>query len=340
MFKKARSPRTHTISGWSMGLGLMTVLAIVSFAVGSRPISLAETWTAVTAFDPAQNAHLLVREVRIPRTLLAIVVGSALGLAGALMQALTRNPLAEPGILGVNAGAAIAVAAGIAFLGATTPAALMVAGFIGAAAASMLVYLLGRAHDAGTNPVRLVLAGAGISVMLGAGTTIIILAGDEQRLKSYAAWATGSLQGRGYDVLPWVAATALIAFALALPTSSSLDSLALGQDLGQALGLRMRTTWVVGSTSVLLLAGAATAAAGPVAFIGLAAPHIARLVVGPNHRRLLPFSMMLGALLLLFADVLGRVVVAPAEIGAGVMSALIGAPFFIALARRRKLVQL
>lgn len=339
MFQKPRGQHRHQ-AGWLFGTLLLVLLVFISFAVGSKPIPAAETWAAITSYDPTHNDHLLIREVRIPRTLLAIVVGAALALAGALMQGLTRNPLADPGILGVNAGAAVAVAAGIAFFGAATPAGYMWFGFAGAAAASALVYLLGRAHDAGTNPVRLVLAGAGLSVMLGATTSIIIIAGDEQRLSTYAAWATGSLQGRGYDVLPWVAGAVAVALLLCLPASASLDSLSLGTDLGRALGLRMRTTWLLGTLAILLLAGAGTAAAGPVGFIGLAAPHVARLLVGPNHRRLLPFSMLLGALLLLVADVLGRVVAAPAEIGAGVMSALIGAPFFIALARRRKLVRL
>lgn len=329
--------RSLGTSGAIVGLILIVVLAVVSCAVGSRSIPLDETWAALRHFDPTINTHLLVREVRVPRTFLAIVVGAALGLAGALMQALTRNPLAEPGILGINAGAAVAVTCSIAFLGSVTPATYMLAGFIGAAGAAVLVYALGRAHDAGTNPVRLVLAGAGISVLLGALTSIIIIAGDEQRLQAYAAWATGSLQGRGYDVLPWVLGCCVLGIVIALSTSSSLDSLALGQEMGKALGVKMRTTWTLGSVCVLLLAGSATAAAGPVAFIGLAAPHVARLVVGTSHRSLLPYSMMLGALLLLCADVVGRIVVAPAEVGAGVMSALIGAPFFIALARRRKM---
>ena len=339
MLQKTRRRHRQGL-GWISGLALLVLLALVSLAVGSRPIAPAETWAALTAFDPTRNAHLLVRELRLPRTVLAVVVGAALGLAGALMQALTRNPLAEPGILGVNSGAAFAVAVGLGFFGANAPMQYMWFGFAGAAAASVVVYLLGRAHDAGTNPVRLVLAGAGLSVMLGAATSILLIAGTEENLTAYAAWATGSLQGRGWDVLPWVAGACVLAIAAALPTAPSLDSLSLGRDLGQTLGVKMRTTWLTGTGAILLLAGAATAAAGPISFLGLAAPHIARLVTGPNHRRLLPFSMLLGALLLLVADILGRTVAAPAEIGAGVMSALVGAPFFIALARRRKLVKL
>jgi len=328
------------VSAWALGLALLVLLAFASFASGSRAIPLADTWAALTAFDPSQDTHLLVRELRLPRTFLAITVGAALGLAGALMQALTRNPLAEPGLLGVNAGAAFAVAIGLGFFNMRSPYQYMWLGFAGAAATSVLVYLLGRAHDAGTNPVRLVLAGAGLSVMLIAGTKIILIGGPDETITAYAAWASGSLQGRGYDVLPWVLCACLLAALTALPLSRSLDSLSLGADLGQTLGVRIRTTWILGAFAILILAGAATAAAGPIAFLGLAAPHIARMITGPVHRRLLPLSMLLGALLLLLADVVGRVIAAPAEIGAGVMSALVGAPFFIALARRRKLAKL
>ncbi|MDN3904951.1 iron ABC transporter permease [Arthrobacter sp. YD2] len=326
--------------GWAVGLVLLLFLTFASLTMGSRPIPLPDTWAAMARFDPSQNTHLLVRELRLPRTLLAVAVGAALGLAGALMQALTRNPLAEPGILGVNAGAAFAVATGLTMFSATSPQEYMFFGFTGAAATSLVVYLLGRAHDAGTNPVRLVLAGAGLSVMLGAATSILLLSGSEETYSSYANWATGSLQGRGYDVLPWVLGAGAAAAAMALPSARSLDSLSLGADLGRSLGVRVRTTWIIGTAAILLLAGAATAAAGPIGFLGLAAPHTARLIVGPAHRRLLPFSMLLGAVLLLCADVLGRLVAAPDEIGAGVMSALVGAPFFIALARRRKLARL
>lgn len=326
--------------GWVLSLALLLLLVLASLTLGSRPIPLQETFTALTDFDPTRNTHLLVRELRVPRTFLALTVGAALGLAGTLMQALTRNPLAEPGILGVNAGAAFAVAAGLTLFSATSPRQYMFFAFAGAAATSVVVYLLGRAHDAGTNPVRLVLAGAGLSVMLGAATSLMLIAGDEQTYSSYANWTTGSLQGRGYEVLPWVLGAGLVAVTAILPAAGSLDSLSLGTDLGRSLGVRFRATWLIGAGAILLLAGAATAAAGPIGFLGLAAPHVARLAVGPSHRRLIPFAMLLGAVLLLGADVLGRLVAAPDEIGAGVMSALVGAPFFIALVRRRRLVKL
>ncbi|GAA1408508.1 ABC transporter permease [Glutamicibacter uratoxydans] len=319
---------------WLAAAVATTLLVLISCAVGSKGIALAESWQAITAFDESNNNHLLVHELRIPRTILALVVGAALGLAGALMQSQTRNPLAEPGLLGVNAGAAFAVSIAITF-GVVQPSGYMLFAFCGAAAASIIVYLMGAGQRAGNDVVRLVLAGAGLSVMLMAATQILIIGGSSDVHARFAAWTTGSLQGRGYDVLPVTTAVVAVGALIALALTRSLDALALGNDSARALGINSGKIWFVSSAAIMLLAGAATAAAGPISFIGLAAPHASRLMVGPSHARFLPLSMMLGAAILLVADVLGRVVSAPAEIGAGAMSALIGAPLFIMLARKK-----
>ena len=310
------------------------LLGLLSCALGTKNISLAESWTALASFDPGNNDHLLVRELRVPRTLLAVVVGAGLGLAGALMQSMTRNPLAEPGLLGVNAGAAFAVAIAIT-LGVVQPAGYMSFAFAGAAAASVIVYLMGSRKQSGNDVVRLVLAGAGLSVMLMAATQILVIGGGTETHERFAAWTTGSLQGRGYDVLPIAALVVFTGAVIALGLSRSLDTLALGEDSARALGVNPARIWLLSSVAVMLLAGAATAAAGPISFVGLAAPHAARMLVGAQHLRSLPLSMLLGAGVLLIADIAGRLVAAPAEIGAGAMSALIGAPVFIYLARRR-----
>ncbi len=322
------------------GLVVVAVLCVVSLAVGSRPVPVDTTLDALTNFNPGNDLHLLVIQLRLPRTILAVLVGAALGLAGAMMQALTRNPLAEPGILGINSGAAAAVAVGIASFGVSAVAGYVWFGFLGAGIASVIVYVLGRAHDAGTNPVRLVLAGAGLSVVLGALTSIVLINSDPDTYDDFRQWATGSLQGRGFDVLPVVAVVCLVGFVLAFSMSRSLDSLALGGDLSRALGISPRRTMIVSALAVLLLSGAATAAAGPIAFVGLAAPHMARLLVGPGHQWLLPYSMVTSAIVLLAADILGRLVLFPGEIGAGIMTALIGGPVFLALVRRRKMARL
>ena len=328
---------TRRRAGLVLGIAALAVLATFSLAVGSRTIPLATSIDALTHYDPTNDLHLVVRELRVPRTLLAVVVGAALGLAGALMQALTRNPLAEPGILGINAGAAAAVVIGVTAFGVTSIGGYVWFGFLGAGVAGVAVFLLGRAHDAGTNPVRLVLAGAGLTVMLGALTWIVVVNAPEQTLEAFRAWETGSLAGRGLDVVPVVvgavAAGALICAVLA----PSLNAVALGSDLGAALGVRTRRTWVLATIALLLLAGSATAAAGPIAFVGLAAPHLARLAVGTDQRWILAYSALFASVVLVAADVLGRVVAHPAEIGAGVMSAIIGGPFFVAFVRRRRL---
>lgn len=324
-------------TGLVLGLVALVVLATFSLAVGSRTIPLGTSIEALTRFDPTNNLHLVVRELRVPRTILAVVVGAALGLAGALMQALTRNQLAEPGILGINAGAAAAVVVGVTWFGVTGIGGYVWFGFVGAGLAGVAVFLLGRAHDAGTNPVRLVLAGAGLTVMLGAFTWIVVVNAPEQTLDAFRAWETGSLAGRGMAVVPVVVGAVVVGALLCGALAPSLNAVALGSDLGAALGVRTRRTWVLATVALLLLAGGATAAAGPIAFVGLAAPHLARLAVGTDQRWILAYSALFASVVLVAADVLGRVVAHPSEIGAGVMSAIIGGPFFVAFVRRRRL---
>ncbi len=334
------SPRTRRRAGLAVSWSGLAVLLLLSLAVGSRQIPLAETVNAFVAYDPGNDLHLIVRELRVPRTIIAVLVGAALGVSGALMQAMTRNALAEPGVLGVNAGAAAAIVLGVSAFGLNGIGGYVWFGYLGAGLAAVAVLALGRAHDAGTNPVRLVLAGAGLSVMLAALTSIVIINSPDRALDAFRAWATGSLQGRGMDAVPVVAASIVVGVVLALAVAPSLNAVALGSDMSTALGLNGRRTWVLASVAVLLLAGSATAAAGPIAFVGLAAPHMARLVVGPDQRRVLPWSALFAVIVLLGADVLGRLVAHPSEIGAGVMSAVIGGPFFIALVRRRRFAQL
>ncbi len=309
-------------------------LSAASLAIGSRLIPIGTVLQALVAFDPTNDNQLIIRELRIPRTIIAILAGGCLGLAGALMQSLTRNALAEPGTLGVNAGAAAGVVIGLMMTGVSDIAVYVWFAFAGAGIASLLVHRLGRAGEAGVNPVRLVLAGASLSIMLSAVTDIVIVSQSDTVFDSFRNWATGSLQGRGWETLP-VAGLCLTAGALlCLTLTGPLNSVSLGTDLARALGLDVRRTWTLTNLAILVLAGGATAAVGPISFVGLAAPHVARALVGADHRWVLPTSCVLAALVLLVADILGRVVIFPGEIGAGIMTALIGAPFFVALVRR------
>ncbi|WP_243226070.1 iron ABC transporter permease [Microbacterium sp. CIAB417] len=320
-------------------LVLITVGVFVSACVGTRDISLESTWNAVLSFDPADSEHLLVVHQRIPRALLAVVVGLCLGVAGAVMQALTRNPLAEPGILGVNAGAAVAIAVGIAFFGITDVSGYMWLGLVGAAVAGVAVYLLGGVRR-GTNPVRLVLAGAALTVVLGALTQLVLVNSPDQVFDRYRHWMVGSLAGRGYEVLASIGLLAAAGLLLALVLARPLDSALLGEDLSRSLGGSPGRVWALAGIVVIVLAGTATAAAGPIAFLGLAAPHLARLVAGVDHRWVLPYSALIASLLIVVADTLGRIIPPRGEISVGIMVALLGGPFFVFLVRRRRMVQL
>ncbi|MDQ1123422.1 ABC-type Fe3+-siderophore transport system permease subunit [Microbacterium trichothecenolyticum] len=310
-------------------------LVVLSSIVGTRMLAPSDLWSAMWAFDPSDDAHLLLMNRRLPRAALALLVGAALGAAGVVMQSLTRNPIAEPGLLGVNAGAAVAVAAAIAVAGLVAPIAYFGAALLGAAAAGALVMLLGGVRR-GSDPVRLVLAGAALSVVLGALAQIVIVNGDDMVFDRYRAWAVGSLAGRDVDVLPPAVVLIGTGLVLALLLARALDAASLGPEAARALGARPALVWTVAGLAVVVLAGGATAAAGPIAFVGLTAPHVARMVVGSDHRRMLPTAMALGAALVLVADVLGRVVAPPGEVGVGIMVAVLGGPFFVALVRRRR----
>jgi len=318
---------------------LLAVVCILSLTVGSKPIPLHVVLDELWHRGDQSDDGIVIWSLRMPRTALGIAVGISLGLAGALMQSLTRNPLADPGLLGVNAGAAAAVVAAIGILGLTSPSAYIWFALLGAAIASVTVYLLGSRGNSAATPVRLALAGAAISAVLGAFVSAIVLT-DQQAFDSFRFWSVGALAGQPASVLwgtgPFMAVGAVLALALARP----LNALALGDDAGRALGARLGRTRAVSVISVTLLCGAATAAAGPIGFVGLTVPHIARAITGPDQRWIFPYSALLAPILLLGSDVLGRVVARPGELEVGIVTAFVGAPVFIGLVRRRRLVQI
>lgn len=320
----------------SAGLGggflILLMLGFSSLWFGSRTIPPAVIWQALTQFDPQNSAHLLVWHLRLPRTLLAMVVGAALGGAGVIMQTLTRNPLADPGLLGVNAGATLAIVLSIAFLNVTSVSSYMVFGVAGAGVISILVFMMGGLNHA--NPIRIVLAGAALTIVLLSLTQLVILNSDADAFDRFRHWVTGALQGRGYDVLLPVSVLACVGIILALAGGRMLDVAALGLDTGRALGINPHVLAGSSAAIIVILAGAATAAAGPIGFVGLTAPHFARAFVGSGHRLLLPWAMMFSAILVLSADILGRMIGHPGEISVGIMAALIGGPFFVLLVKR------
>ncbi len=332
--------RKRRIWGLGLGLSVLIIAVLASLALGSRPIPVSDTLQALWAPDWQNDQHLIVRKLRIPRTLVAILAGLGLGVAGAVMQAVTRNPLAEPGLLGINAGAAVAVILGIVAFDLTTMAQYVWFAFLGAGLAGVAVFLLGQAHGSGTNPVRLVLAGAGLSVVLASITGIIIINAPTAVFDQFRHWSAGSVEGRGYDVIIVLASGVALGLAAAFSISGRLNTIALGKELGAALGVDVHATWLLSCLAVMLLAGSATAGAGPIGFVGLVAPHLARAIVGPDYRWILPYSALFAAILLLGADIIGRVIAAPSEVAAGIVSMLIGGPFFIFIVRRFRLSRL
>ncbi|HGF7195945.1 TPA: FecCD family ABC transporter permease [Vibrio cholerae] len=338
---KRENPTLAGRDHWLMGLMLVALmgLTISSVFVGSLDISYAVTFDALFHFDEQNTQHLLVHYLRVPRTGLAILVGAALGAAGVIMQAMTRNPLADPGIWGVNAGAILMVVIGIAGFGLTDMLHYLWFGLFGAAATSVGVYLLAGINQS-PNPVRVVLAGAAMTVVLLSMTHLIMLNSAQEVFNQFRHWSVGSLQGRGYEVLLPTSVFVLLGLIAAILLARGLDTVVLGHDAGKGLGVNPLWIWIASAAVVTLLAGTATAAAGPISFLGLTAPHLARLWVGAEHRRLLPYSMLLGALLLLGADLAGRLIGSNDEISAGIMVALIGGPVFVLLVRRWKLSHL
>ncbi|GAB5429992.1 MAG: iron chelate uptake ABC transporter family permease subunit [Devosia indica] len=335
---RAQKAARLTLGLLLLGLAL-AVIAILSLATGARAIPLENVWTALVAFDPNATEHRIIWDLRMPRTVVGLMVGAALGLAGAVLQGATRNPLADPSILGIHAGASLAVVLGVAVLGMTQLSTYAWMAFAGAGAAMLVVYSVASLGREGATPVKLALAGAAITAVLHSIINAILLT-SPRTLDEIRFWQVGSLSGRSMDIALQVAPFLAVGMILALGTARLLDGLSMGDDVARALGQRIGLSRGMAGLAAVILAGASTAAAGPIAFVGLTVPHVARAITGPGYRWILPYSMLLAPILLLGADVLGRVIAPPGEVQVGIVTAFLGAPFFIALVRRRKLAAL
>ncbi|GGV75458.1 ABC transporter permease [Streptomyces griseoloalbus] len=319
---------------WLLVVAAVLIAAMTaSLALGSRDVAWADVWSALGGAEDTLEEAAVAN--RIPRTLLAVVVGAALGLSGAVMQGVTRNPLADPGILGVNMGASLAVVTGIAYFGLASVSGYIWAAMTGAALTAGFVYTVGSLGRGGATPLKLALAGAAISAALASLVSAVVLPRNDIS-DTFRLWQIGGVGGATYaqlgSVVPFLAA----GFAICLASARALNSLALGDDLAAGLGERVALVRGTAALGAVVLCGAATAVAGPIAFVGLVVPHACRLLAGVDHRWLLPFSALSGAVLLTAADVLGRVVARPSEIEVGIVTALVGAPFFIHIVRRQK----
>ncbi|MFI6866932.1 FecCD family ABC transporter permease [Nocardia sp. NPDC050406] len=338
-----RAPRRRRVIGLSLLVCALLVGVAASLAVGAHSIALGTVWTAlfdrfttdaadIAAMTPdraARNdAAITIRTLRLPRTLLAIAAGAALGTAGALIQGHTRNPIADPGLLGVNAGAAFAVVVAVAALGLRSPSAYVWFALAGAGLAAVLVFGLAQAADGG--PLTLVLVGSGLTLFLSALTSATVLS-DTNALNVFRFWNTGSIAARGFDVLWVTLPLILLGLILAFAQAGVINMLNLGEDVARGVGVDIVRSRLLGLLALTLLAGAATAACGAIAFVGLMVPHLVRRLTGPDHRWLLPYAALAGAVLVLLADIAGRMVMRPGEIPVGTMLALLGAPCFVAL---------
>jgi iron complex transport system permease protein len=317
----------------------LIVVVVGSIALGSRSVPLPTVVDALLHYDPELTDHTVVRDMRVPRTLLGLLVGAALGLGGALLQGVSRNPLADPGIMGINAGAATCVVLGIAGLGIGSVGGYVWLALAGAALATALVYAVASVGREGATPVKLALAGAAVTAGLSSVSTGIVMT-DLDTLNEMRFWLVGSLAGRYLPVFWQVAPFIVVGAVLALGCARALNGLALGEDTARSLGQRVDWSRAAVFVAVTLLCGAATAACGPIVFLGLVAPHVARIICGPDYRWILPYSLVLAPTVYLAADVAGRLVLSPAELEVGVVLGVLGAPVFVVLVRHRRLVEL
>jgi len=338
------APATRHRNGAALGVGLLVlvvvlgVVCVLSITLGTRGIGLGAIVDAFRDRDDSVDATV-IREMRVPRTLIGLCAGAALGLAGALLQGLTRNPLADPGIMGVNTGASAFIVSGIALFGTQSMTVYIWFAFAGAAVATVLVYGVASFGREGATPVKLALAGAAVSAGFYAITTGVVVSNIEA-LNQMRFWQVGALSGRYWDELVRSAPFIVVGIVITLLLGRALNGLALGDDMAVALGQRVGRTRTVVVVTVTLLAGAATAACGPIVFIGLVVPHVARALCGPDYRWILPYTLVLSPIVLLVADVIGRLALQPGELQVGVVLGIVGAPAFIALVRNRSLAKL
>ncbi|MFF4243767.1 FecCD family ABC transporter permease [Streptomyces sp. NPDC001822] len=330
----AAAPR---LSGRALAIAVavlaLLLSVLLSLAVGARTIAPSAVVDALLHGGHTEAADVIL-QLRLPRTLIGLMVGAALALAGTVLQGITRNPIADPGILGISQGASAAVVLAIAYAGVHTLTGYVWFAFAGAAVASVAVYAIASRGRGGATPVKLALGGAAINALL-VSVTMAVLTTKASALEEFRFWQVGSISGREAEVAERIWPFLLVGAVLVVSVARGLDALALGDDVAKGLGQNVAAVRVVGGIGATVLTGAGVAAAGPIAFVGLAVPHIARAIVGGGHRWVLPMAALLGPVMLLVSDVVGRVLLPPGEVPAGVMTALIGVPFLVTLVRRK-----
>lgn len=322
-----------------IGVVAIAIAVALSFAFGSRPVSLPEIVEGLASWFrgeiPSEIGAIAVQQ-RVPRTALALIAGAALALSGALMQAITRNPIADPGILGVNTGAALFVVCGIAFFGISNAFEYLGLALVGAALAALFVYMVGSIGAGGATPIKLALAGAATTAALSSLVSAILLP-RANAMNEFRFWQVGGVAGANWNTMSAIAPLLIVSALIAFTSASSLNALALGDDVAAGLGVRVGRTRAIAAIAGVSLCAAVTAVAGPIGFVGLMVPHVVRLAAGPDQRWLLPLSAMGGAVLLTLADTIGRVIGYPGEVEAGILTAFVGAPVLVIIARRTRM---
>jgi len=332
-----RRPALVRLAWLLAGTGVLGLLVIASVAFGNRILTIDELLAGLGGSTDGVGAAVVV--ARLPRTVLAILVGAALALAGTTFQAVTRNPLADPGILGVTAGSSLAVVAGMAFFGISSPYPVMGLAILGAAGAAVFVYAVGSLGRGGATPLKLALAGAASAAAFMSLVSAILLPRVDV-MTTFRFWQIGGVGGATWDRIALTVPVLAVGTLVVLLSARGMNSLALGDDLAAGLGENVARTRLVSALGAVILCGAATAIAGPIAFVGLVVPHLCRLLIGTDHRWLLPASALAGSALLVAADVVGRVIARPTEVEVSIVTALLGAPLFIAIVRRQKVREL
>ncbi|MCY3925771.1 MAG: iron ABC transporter permease [bacterium] len=334
-----RSPVRRHALGLAVAGAILVAFGFLSLRVGALQVDTGTFWSAIADYDRGDTGQVVVRELRVPRTIAGALAGACLAVAGALTQGVTRNPLGAPEILGINAGASFAIVMAVFVLGITAPAGYLWFGFAGALGAAALVYAVASAGRGGATPVRLALSGAVITALLGSWTAAVLLL-DLETFDEVRFWLAGSIAGRGTEEITLLFPIIVVALVVGLAMGRQINVMSLGEEVAAGLGSRAGLVRAGAWACIVALAGSAVGIAGPVAFVGLAIPHIVRSLVGPDYRWILLYSAILGPSLVLGADVVGRVIVRPSELQAGIVSAAVGAPFLVHLVRRMRLAEL
>jgi iron complex transport system permease protein len=328
-------PRFRPIVGWVVAVVVLAIVLAGSLAIGSRDIPLDVVWSALLGNSSSSDA-VVVLDLRVPRTVAGLAAGIALGVSGAIIQALTRNPLADPGILGVTSGSAFAVAIAVVAFGITAVEGYLWFAFLGALLATVIVFIIGSTGRGGGSPAKLTLAGVALGAVLSGITSGMLLA-DPEAFNALQSWNAGSLEYRDWPVIAPVLPFLLGGLVLAALITRALNAIALGDDVSAGLGVNLVVVRAIAVVVITVLAGGATAIAGPIAFVGLMVPHVARYIVGPDQRWIFAYTLVLAPILLLAADIVGRIVLRPGELPVGIVTACLGAPVLIALVRRTRM---